>query len=129
MQVAVFSTGQAAPFIKAGKVKALAVNTDRRLPDMPDVPTFREAGLDIPIITWFGITAPAGTPRDVVQRINAEVGKGLVLNPAGRAQILDKAGIVVLPPAGESADAFAAMMQRERQKYAGLVKTAGVTVE
>ncbi len=129
VEVAVFSTGQAAPFIKANKVKALAVNTDRRLADLPEVPTFREAGLDIPIITWFGITAPAGTPKDVVQRINAEVAKGLVLNAAARTQFLEKAGIVVLPPAGEPADAFAAMMQRERQKYAGLVKIAGVTVE
>ena len=129
VQVAVFSTGQSASFIKAGKIKALAVNTDRRLPNLPDVPTFREAGLDIPIITWFGITAPAGTPKDAVQRINAEVGKGLVMNPAARAQFLDKAGVVVLPPAGESAEAFAAMLQRERQKYAALVKAAGVTVE
>ena len=62
--------------IQAGKVRALAVLSEQRLPSLPDVPTAREAGMDnFEVTTWYGILAPAGTPRDIVTRLNAEWGK------------------------------------------------------
>jgi tripartite-type tricarboxylate transporter receptor subunit TctC len=129
VQLALYSTSLALPYAKAGKIKALAVNTEKRLPELPEVPTNKEAGLDMAIVTWYGVLAPAGTPREIVQRLNAEISKGLIGNAANRSQFLDKPGIVVMPPAGESPEAFAAFMQREREMFAGLVKAAKVVVE
>src|SRR5688572_3064346 len=66
----------ALPNIKAGRVRALAVTTAQRSPFLPDIPTISEAGLrGFDIGTWFGIFAPAGTPRDVVMRLNAEIAR------------------------------------------------------
>jgi tripartite-type tricarboxylate transporter receptor subunit TctC len=58
---------------EAGKVRAVAAVTPRRIPDMPDVPTFREAGLDFVYDSWFGLLAPAGVPRPIIEKINHDV--------------------------------------------------------
>jgi tripartite-type tricarboxylate transporter receptor subunit TctC len=58
---------------EAGKVRAIAAVTPRRIPDMPDVPTFREAGLDFVYDSWFGLLAPAGVPRPIIETINRDV--------------------------------------------------------
>ena len=63
----------AMPHIQAGKVRALAVLSKERVPSLPNVPTSKEAGIDnFEVTTWYGILAPAGTPRDIVNRLNAE---------------------------------------------------------
>jgi tripartite-type tricarboxylate transporter receptor subunit TctC len=58
---------------EAGKVRAIAAVTPQRIPDMPDVPTFREAGLDFVYDSWFGLMAPAGVPRPIIEKINHDV--------------------------------------------------------
>src|SRR4029078_5143334 len=64
--------------IKAGKVRLIGVTTPRRMPQFPDVPTVSESGLSgFEFNSWFAIMAPAGTPRDIVQRLSAEVAKAL----------------------------------------------------
>ncbi len=67
------------PQIKSGKVKALATLTGERLPSLPDVPTAREAGIDLVVTSWHGILGPAGTPREIVSRLSTEWAKIAVL--------------------------------------------------
>ena len=129
VQVAIFAARPAVPMVKAGKVKALAINTDARSPRMPDVPTFRESGMDVALVTWFGIMAPAATPKEVVQRLNAEVSKGLFNDPAAREKYLTAPGIDVLAPAGGSPQAFAEFLKRDLDMYSRAVKAARVKIE
>ncbi|MFP3534297.1 tripartite tricarboxylate transporter substrate-binding protein, partial [Burkholderia sp. SIMBA_042] len=64
--------------VRNGKMRALAVTSAQRVPDMPDVPTIAERGFPgFEAVTWFGLAAPAGTPKDIVQRLNAEFNKAL----------------------------------------------------
>jgi tripartite-type tricarboxylate transporter receptor subunit TctC len=71
-----YNAGQTIPMIKGGKVKALAITGDKRLPELPNVQTTEEAGFDLPLVmTWFGMLAPAGTPRDILVRLNTEMNR------------------------------------------------------
>jgi tripartite-type tricarboxylate transporter receptor subunit TctC len=72
VQMMVLGPAASMPQIRAGKVKALATLTAERIPLLPDVPTAREAGIDLVVTSWHGILAPAGTPRDIVNRLSAE---------------------------------------------------------
>jgi tripartite-type tricarboxylate transporter receptor subunit TctC len=128
VQVAFFALGPAAQQVKAGKARALLVITDTRSAQMPDVPTYREAGLDLSLVPWFGLFAPTGTPRDIVLRLNAEVAKGLVNNPAMREKFLSSLGIQTDPPAGASPEALRSLMQAEREKYAAVVKVTALKI-
>jgi tripartite-type tricarboxylate transporter receptor subunit TctC len=72
----VFSTvGQALQQYRAKQLRALAVSSDKRYPSIPDVPTFREQGFDLVACEWYGLFAPAGTPKPVVDKLNAEVSR------------------------------------------------------
>ncbi|OFZ98427.1 MAG: hypothetical protein A3H35_20445, partial [Betaproteobacteria bacterium RIFCSPLOWO2_02_FULL_62_17] len=84
IQVTSFVAGQVAPQVRAGKLKALAVATSQRSPYLPEVPTFKEAGMEVAIVTWYGLMAPAGTPRDIILRVNAVVAAELFAIPAMR---------------------------------------------
>ena len=76
----------AVPHVKAGKLRALAVTTRTRSPLMPDVPTVAESGLPgYETVAWFGVLAPAGTPKDVVNRLSAEIGEDRALARDARA--------------------------------------------
>jgi tripartite-type tricarboxylate transporter receptor subunit TctC len=129
VQVATFSVGQAAAAVRAGKIRALMVTLGKRSSHLPEVPTYKEAGMEISILLWFGLFAPTGTPKDIVQRLNAEVANGLINHPQMRAKFLTPQGIEIDTPAGESADAFAAAMTAERERLAAIVKTAGIKIE
>ena len=127
VQVAYFSVGPSAGPRKAGKIKTIAVMLGKRVPQMPDVPTYKEAGLDIPlVVTWFGLCAPGATPRGVVQRLNAEVSKRLLANDALREKFLTSQGLAMDTPSGEAPEAFTQFTLAEQEKYAKLVKLAGV---
>jgi tripartite-type tricarboxylate transporter receptor subunit TctC len=100
------------PHIQAGKLRALAVSSERRLDMLPEVPTFREAGLpsnNEP--SWFGLVAPAGTPAPVVARIQAAAAAA-VREPAVTARLLDLA----LFPSGSTPQSFAAQIRDEIAK-------------
>ena len=113
------------PHVKAGSVRALAVTTATRSAAAPDVPTMAEAGLKgYETSTWGGILAPAGTPKDVVAKLNAEVNKALA-SPEVRAKMLG-AGI---EPAGGSPKDFADFMQSEIAKWSAVAKAAGIQPE
>jgi len=111
--------------IKAGKLRALAVTTAKRSSVLPDVPTLDEAGLKgFNIGTWFGVLAPAATPKDVLARLNAEMVK-VIHSPEFRKR-MDEIGA---EPIGNSAEQMAAQIKSETDKFAKLVKDAKVTIE
>jgi len=111
--------------VKAGKVKALAVTTPQRSPLAPDLPTMAEAGLPgFDITTWYGLLAPAGTPKDVVAKWNAEVVR-VLKTPEVRDQLAAR-GAEASPTTPEE---FAAFIGREIPKYAKIVKASGAKVD
>ena len=113
------------PHIKAGKLRALAVTTARRSSALPDVPTLDEAGLKgFDIGTWFGVLAPAGTPKDVVARLNGEMVK--VLQAPEFRRRMEELGAEVT---GGSSDQLAEKIRNETGKFAKLVKDANVQIE
>ena len=113
------------PHIKAGKLRALAVTTARRSPALPEVPTLDEAGLKgFDIGTWFGVLAPAATPKDILARLNSEMTK-IIKSPDFRKR-MDEIGA---EPVGGSAEQMSALIRSETDKFARLVKDAKVTIE
>ena len=115
----------AMPQVKAGKLKALAVTTAQRSKLAPELPTMAEAGLPgFDISTWFGLFAPAGTPKEVIAKWNAEVTK--VLNSAEMRERLVAQGA---EPAPTTPAEFAAFIDKEIPKYARIVKASGAKVD
>jgi len=129
IQVAFYSAGAAAGAVRAGKAKALAVSLTRRSSHLPDVPTWIEAGLDIGLVTSVGLYAPAGTPQEIIQRLNREIANGLINNLEMRKKFVTSQGLEVDPPAGGSPEEFAAAMLVERDKWANVVKVAKLKIE
>lgn len=118
------SLPSAAAHIRAGSVRALAVSGAERSPAFPDVPTFREAGIDIVSYSWFGVSAPAGTPAPIVARLNREI-RASVAEPAV-AQRLDELGG---SPRDWSAEEFTAFVAQEVATWAPVVRASGATVQ
>ena len=111
--------------IRAGKLWALAVTTAKRSSALPDVPTLEEAGLKgFDIGTWFGVLAPAATPKDVLQRLNAEMVK-IIQSPEFRKRMEE----IGAEPIGNSPEQMARQIKDETEKFARLVKDAKVTIE
>ncbi len=113
-------------FIKAGKVKALAISGDKRSALLPDVPTFTEVGAkDLDIGAWYALFAPAGTPREVVNRLNAAVATMLT-----NAEFVDKQlspqGML---PMNNSPEQVSALMKSESLRMERIVKLSGAKVE
>jgi tripartite-type tricarboxylate transporter receptor subunit TctC len=108
--------------IRAGRLRALAVASDKRFPLLPDVPTVAEAGLPgYEASVWWGLVAPAKTPPEIVQQLNAETNKVLA-NPA-IANKLGELGVVVTPGAP---DQFGAFIKSQTELWSGVVKSAGI---
>ena len=107
--------------VRAGKVKALAVTTAQRSSLAPELPTIAESGLPgFDISTWFGLFAPAATPRDVLERLHAEFTRALA-SPDVRERMLNLGA----EPVGSTPAEFAAYIGSEARKYARLVKASG----
>jgi tripartite-type tricarboxylate transporter receptor subunit TctC len=112
----------ALPMIKAGRLKALAYASNTRLPALPQVPTFAEAGLpDYSLKIWFGILAPADTPRPVVERLSAEIAK-VVRSP----DVHDKMLKIGINPLVTNPAQFDALMRADKAKFDRLIKTAHI---
>ncbi len=113
------------PFVKSGKVKALAVTGKARSANLPEVPTMEELGYKGFVIEpWFAIGAPAGTPPAVIDRLNAAFNRALQ-DPAVR-KTMQEAGII---PAGGSAAAFGQHIRVEHDKWAELIRAQKITAE
>jgi tripartite-type tricarboxylate transporter receptor subunit TctC len=110
------------PLIRAGQLRALAVTTPARTPLLPEVPTFAEAGFPgVEVSNWSSIIVPAGTPTDITAFINASIVKALQ-EPEVKAQY-EKLGFVPQPSTREE---LASFMRSEMQKYADVIKSAGI---
>ncbi|MEP6875143.1 MAG: tripartite tricarboxylate transporter substrate binding protein [Burkholderiales bacterium] len=111
--------------IKSGKLRALAVTTAKRSSALPNVPMLEEAGLKgFNIGTWFGVLAPAATPKDIVTRLNTEMVK--IIQSADFKKRMDEIGA---EPIGDSAAQMASQIKSETDKFAKLVKDAKVVIE
>ncbi|MCY1240997.1 Tripartite tricarboxylate transporter family receptor [compost metagenome] len=114
------------PFVKGGQLKAIAVASKQRLPLFPDVPTMAEAGFPgIEASEWYGLVAPAGTPKDIVALLGKEIDKAL--NAPGVRQQLASKGYD--PAAQASPDQFASFMAAEQKKWALAIKQTGFRLE
>jgi tripartite-type tricarboxylate transporter receptor subunit TctC len=122
----IYSLGLTAQQAKGGKVKVIAVNTASRHPMSPAAPTIRESGIEVGVILWFGVFAPAGTPKEIVRRLNAESTKNFLNDAALREKFLTASGMVVQDPAGGPPEAFAEFILKDRANYATLFKLAKV---
>jgi tripartite-type tricarboxylate transporter receptor subunit TctC len=113
------------PHLQSGKLRALAVANPTRLRRLPEVPTTREAGLpDFVLASWFGLAAPAGTPREIVERVNAEVRKAVAAGDV--VETMTKLG---LEPGTSSPQQYSAMIADELATWRRAVKAAGIKLE
>jgi len=115
----------AMPFIQARRVRPIAVTGLKRVAILPDVKTLDEQGFKgFELVSWFGISAPAGTPREIVARLNAEIVRALGA-PEIRERLLPMGATVV----GNSPEQFAAFVRREVEKMAVAVRQSGAKAE
>ncbi|HEX6006347.1 MAG TPA: tripartite tricarboxylate transporter substrate binding protein [Burkholderiales bacterium] len=115
----------AIPIINAGKVRGLAVLSEKRLPTLPNVPTAAESGVpDFVMSIWYGILAPAGTPREIITRLNTEIHKALAAPDV--KQRLAASGV---DPLVSTPDQFATHIRAETVRYAKIIKDAGITAQ
>ena len=110
--------------IREGRLRALAVTTNRRISSLPNVPTFAEAGVPgYESIGWFGMVAPAGTPKPIIERLNAETVAALK-DP----EIAKRATAAGAEPLTDTPQEFAAFIRSEARKWAEVIKTANVRI-
>ncbi len=125
IQLSFASTPGSVPVVKSGKVKALAVTSAKRIAKLPDLPTVAEAALPgYEASVWYGVVAPARTPREVLQRLNKEIAR-IVAEPVHRDRMLASD----FEPTSTTPDQFAAFIKSETAKWAKVVKASGVRPE
>jgi len=113
------------PQVRAGKLHGIGVASSRRSPVLPDLPTLAEGGLTgFSADSWFGIMAPAGTPKDVIAKLNADIVKAL--DSAEVKDIITKQGGEVL---GSTPEQMAAQVRGDREKWGKVVRDSGAKVE
>jgi len=111
--------------VKAGKLRALAITSPARDPSLPDIPTVAEAGVPgYEVGVWFGMVAPAGTPPDVLARLNAELNK-ILRDPDVKQKFADQG----VEPAGGSPERFGEHLRTQIEKWGRVVKESGAKVE
>jgi tripartite-type tricarboxylate transporter receptor subunit TctC len=125
VQVSVSSFTNAAPHLKAGKLRALAVTADQRIAYLPNVPTFAEKGIKLPLRTWFGYHYQAGVPREYVLRMNAEI-RSAMADRAFKETVLDRLGLV--PVTGTPGE-FDAYIRSQLKAVKELVAQLGIKPE
>jgi tripartite-type tricarboxylate transporter receptor subunit TctC len=124
VKVSFVGVPNALPNLANGKLRALGVSTAKRYAELPDVPAIAEAGVPgYDATVWLGLLAPAGTPREVVQKINAEIAK--VLSTPEAKKLMASAGVdVSIAPSEE----FGALLRAELDRWGKVVKETGATV-
>jgi len=125
IKVSFVGTPIAIPHMKSGRLKALGVSTAKRSPEMPDVPTIAEAGVPgYEAIVWIGMLAPAGTPREIVARLNGEIGKLIRTDDVKR--LLAPTG---MEPDPDTPAQFGAYLKADYDKWGKVVRDSGATVQ
>lgn len=111
--------------VKTGKLKPIALHAPGRSALLPDVPTFAEAGLPkIEVFTWFGLFAPAGTPRNIVEKLNGEINTVMKSAP-----FLERSRALAVTPLNGSSSAFSSFLLKDRTAWGQLVNSAGVKLD
>jgi tripartite-type tricarboxylate transporter receptor subunit TctC len=114
------------PLVKAGKLRALATGTSKRLAALPELPTVAEAGVPgYEYQAWFGVVAPAATPRGIVERLNQEL-RRIITMPEIRDRMISQGG---LEPVGGTAESFAALIPAEIEHWGKVVRETGARVD
>lgn len=118
-----FNPGQVMSYAKSGKLRPLAVTTERRLSNMPDLPTMQEAGVKgYEASTWYGVLAPAGTPKEVVSRLNFQTRQAV-------NELSERLVEMGAYPLRSTPEEFASFIKSEIARWAGIVKRSGARVE
>jgi tripartite-type tricarboxylate transporter receptor subunit TctC len=112
------------PHGKSGRVNILGVSTDKRDRQLPETPAINETYNGFRTVTWNGLVAPAGTPRDILDRIALEIQKGLK-DP----QLIDRLHRIGVDPWGSSPAEFSDAIRKDYELYRDVVKTAGIKAE
>jgi tripartite-type tricarboxylate transporter receptor subunit TctC len=111
--------------VKAGKLRALAVTDDRRTEVLPDVPTMKEAGIEgVEVSLWYGLLAPAATPKDVIDRL-----AGAVARSVKDAQVLEALKKQGADPVGNTPEQFNAYLKEEQARWSEVVRVSGARVD
>ena len=111
--------------VKAGKLRALAVSSSKRVPELPDMPTVAESGLPgFEVVGWFGLFVPAGTPQPVIGKLNGEINR--ILNAPESRQRLSGHGLI---PGGGTPGDLGKFLQAEIAKWSKLIKETGIRAE
>jgi tripartite-type tricarboxylate transporter receptor subunit TctC len=125
VQAMLDTAASAMPHVRSGKLRALAISAPRRSPELPELPTFAEAGLpQYDTNAWYSMHAPAGTPPAIVRRLNAEL-VAILKDP----EILARFKQLATDPVGNSPEEFAAFVRAELDKYARIIKAAGIKLD
>jgi len=112
-------------YIKSGRLKALAITGEKRKPALPQVPTFTEAGLPgFEVRSWYGIFAPAATPRPIIDKMSTEIGRIVAL-----PDVIEQFVNLGVEPLISTPEQFAAMVKADRDRYAKIVKDAKIKLE
>jgi tripartite-type tricarboxylate transporter receptor subunit TctC len=119
------TAASAMPHVRAGKLRALAISAPRRSAEYPELPTFAEAGLPrYDTNAWYSMHAPAGTPAGIVRRLNGEL-----LTILKDPDILARFKQLSTDPVGNSPEEFGAFVKAELEKYARIIKAAGIKLD
>jgi tripartite-type tricarboxylate transporter receptor subunit TctC len=125
VQMTIVDTPPLVPQIRAGKVKALAVTSARRASAMSELPTIAESGVPgYEMVLWIGVFAPAGTPREIAEKLNAEVVRVVRL-----PDIREKLDAMGVEPVGNTSEQMAEWIRREITKYGPVVKAANIKAD
>jgi tripartite-type tricarboxylate transporter receptor subunit TctC len=125
MDIVFDSPAPLAPLLRDGRLRALVALSDKRSPELADVPTMAESGLpDLQLITWNGLVAPAGTPDAIVRRLNAAVNEGLKSAP-----IRETLGKFSSEPIGGTPEEFADFIVAGSKQWTEIVRVAGVKID
>lgn len=124
IQVSVQSVPSSIAFIRSGKVKVLGVVNTRRLPSMPEIPTIGETIKGFGATPWYGMFAPAGTPKPIVAQLNAEIAKAL-----DSKDVQERLAAVGCEPFKSTPDQFASLVRDDLPRWARIVKASGATID
>ena len=124
VQVSVQSLPSSIAFIRSGKVKVLGVVNTKRLPSLPDAPTIGETVKGFGATPWYGLFAPAGTPKHIVAQLNAEIAKAL-----DSKEVHDRLAGVGCEPYKTSTEQFASLIRDDLPRWAKIVKASGATID
>jgi tripartite-type tricarboxylate transporter receptor subunit TctC len=116
--------GSSLPQVESGNLKLLAVASAQRLPSLPDVPAIAETLPGFEAVAWYAIVAPPGTPKNIVEKINADVDEALRL-----PELQDRLKKITAVPFGGSVEKTADYMRQEIERWGGVIKAANIKLD